>query len=125
MAIEDIYFKEYVCSDFRDSRNPLPEDIKIGRNRAIMLAIPEIICCLAAFGLYEVRRSRLILAVNFMNIIMTAVGIRAKLKLSYWGLLLHGLYCVSVIGGFYIYFMIDFLMTKDRKNSSAGHRDKD
>lgn len=122
VQIEDIWFKEHICDDFKNSQQALPEDIKIGRNRALMLAVPEIICCFAAFSLYELRRSRIILALDIMNIIVTSIGINSKLKLSYWGLLLHGVYCCSVIGGFYIYILIDYFMTKDQKTATSNHR---
>ena len=72
-------YKEYLCEDWRNPRFPMPEDIKAARNFSIKLMIPEIICSLAAFALYEVRRSRLVLALNFANFVFTAIGIRSKL----------------------------------------------
>lgn len=123
VAIENIYYKEYLCEDFRNSRFPMPEDIKRARNLAITLAIPEIICSLAAFGLYEVRRSRLVLALNFANFVFTAVGINAKLKLDYYGLMAHGTYCCAIIGGFYIYILIEFFLTHDRESGTSHKRD--
>ena len=108
--LENIYFRDWIVDDFKNSRYPLPDDIIKGRNCAITLAVPEMICCFLSVGLYEVRRSRLILAMVVMNIIMTAIGIRAKLKLSYWGLMAHGLYSISLIGGFYIYVLVDFFI---------------
>lgn len=76
--------------------------------------MPELICCVLSIGLYEVRHARIILALIILNLIVTAIGIRAKLKLSYWGLLFHGFYCISLIGGFYIYILVDFFIQKAR-----------
>ena len=123
VAIENIYYKEYLCADFRDSRFPMPEDIKRARNFAITLAIPEIICSLAAFALYEVRRSRLVLGLNFANFVFTAIGIRSKLQLDYFGLMAHGTYCCAIIGGFYIYILIEYFLTHDRESGTAHKRD--
>lgn len=112
--MENIYYRDWICEDFRNPRYPLPSDIITGRNTAIILAVPELICCVLSIGLYEVRHARIILALIILNLIVTAIGIRAKLKLSYWGLLFHGFYCISLIGGFYIYILVDFFIQKAR-----------
>ena len=70
---------------------------------------------LASFAFYLRRRSRLLLALVIGTVIATVAGFRAKLKLSYWGLLSHCLYTISVIGGFYIYVIIDFFVSNDHK----------
>ena len=64
------------------------------------------------------RRSRIILILIVFNFIFTAVGFYAKMRLSYWGLLAHATYTVSVIGAFYVYILIDFALDKD--SSPAG-----
>lgn len=124
VAIENIMYKEYLCEDFRNPRFPMPEDIKAARNFAIRLAIPELICSLAAFALYEVRRGRIILALNFFNFVFTGIGIRSKLQLNYWGLMAHGTYCTAIIGGFYIYILIEYFLTQGRESGTAGNRDE-
>jgi len=48
-----------------------------------------------------------------MNFLATFLGIKAKLSLSYCGLLTHAIYTISVIGGFYIYIFIDYFMTEN------------
>lgn len=43
--IKDIYFKDWLCNEFKSSRHVLPENIRKGRNFAITLAFIEVICC--------------------------------------------------------------------------------
>ena len=91
----------------------MPEDIKIARNASIALFVPEILGSLAAFGLYEVRRGRIIILINFLTCVFTAIGIWAKLNLDYWCLLAHGLFMCCVLGGFFIYILIEYFVTRD------------
>ena len=88
----------------------MPENIRKGRNRAIVLSFVEFICSLMSVVLYEVRRSRLVLAIIVLNVVMTVFGFKSKVELSYWGLVLHSAYTISIIGGFYIYIIIDYFM---------------
>ena len=119
VRIEKIYYKDMLCDEFRFSRFPMPDNIRVGRNNAIILAFLEIACCLLSFGFYDLRRSRIILALCVMNCLLTAVGFYAKLTLSYCGLLSHACYSISVIGGFYIYIMIDYALGSDTNNKGA------
>ena len=119
---DTIYFKGLLCEEFRNSRYPLPDNIRKGRNYAIILAFLEVFCCLASFGFYARRRGRVTLAIVIMDCIFTLVGIFAKLTLSYWGLLIHASYCISVIGGFYIYIIIENVMRgmRDREKEDKA-----
>lgn len=85
----------------------MPDNIRRARNRAIVLGFIEAICCLASFAYYEESRSRIILALCIVNLVASAVGFRAKIKLSWYGLLIHAAYTMAVCGGFYIYVLID------------------
>ena len=91
----------------------MPENIRKGRNTAIILGFIEFVCCLASFGFYARRRSRVILALIIFSWISTSCGFYSKLKLSYCGLLTHACFAISFIGGFYIYIMIDFIVIGD------------
>ena len=115
VRIKEIYFKDYICDEFKTSRYPLPENIRSSRNRAIQLGFVEFFCCLASLAFYARRRSRIILALILMTWVSTAFGFISKLKLSYNGLLCHAVYTISVLGGFYIYIMIDYAFGTDRQ----------
>ena len=123
VQIDQVLFKEWLCEDFRSARFPLPENIRQGRNTAIKLMYLEMFCCILSFGFYARRRSRLILAICIMNIIFTFIGIRAKLTLSYCGLIAHSMYGISVLGGFYIYIMIDSFLTADDTGPAQDDQD--
>jgi hypothetical protein len=118
VRIKEIYFKEHICEEFRNSRYPLPENIRKSRNVAIRLGLLELICCFASLLFYARRRSRVILALILMTWVSTALGFISKLRLSYCGLLAHACYTISVLGGFYIYIMIDYALGTDRQSSS-------
>ena len=90
-----------------------------------MLVGPEILGSLAAFGVYEVRRARIILAMNVITCIVTACGIWSKLTVSYWGLMLHGFFMCCVLGGFFIYIYIEYFLTADRSNGTHDLRDEE
>lgn len=60
------------------------------------------------------------LALILGTIFATAGGFYAKLKLSYNGLLAHAVYTISVIGGFYIYIIIDAIfITRNKYNKES------
>lgn len=120
LQVQEIFFKEKLNDEWKSSKYPLPENLRIARNLAIKLSVVEFICCLSSFGFYIRRRSRLILAMIIFNFFFTCIGLRAKTKLSYWGLLIHATYTISVIGGFYIYIFIDFAITGDQKPANSA-----
>ena len=45
------------------------------------------------------------------NFVATLIGMKAKLELSYYGLLAHACYAISFIGGFYCYIILDYFLT--------------
>jgi hypothetical protein len=51
------------------------------------------------------------------------MGFYAKLKLSYNGLLGHASFMISVLGGFYIYIIIDFIFGTDAKHNDGALND--
>ena len=63
------------------------------------------------------------LALCVLNCVSTAAGFYAKLTLAFWGLLAHTLWSISVIGGFYIYIIIDICLRSDVRVDSAGLSD--
>lgn len=66
----------------------------------------------------------MILLMTFLNLCFVGVGLCSKLSLSYCGLIVHSTYMISVIGGFYIYIMIDyFLRSTGEKKSGRGLND--
>jgi len=89
----------------------MPENIRKTRNIAIFLSLFEIILSLAMIIFYVRRRSRTILALFVCTIFATIGGLFAKLTLNYYGLLIHASYSVSVLGGFYIYVIVENFLT--------------
>ena len=77
------------------------------RNIAINITIVEAICDFASIFFYIRRRSRLVLAIDILNFLFVFIGLYGKLTLSYFALASHALYTLSIVGGFYIYIMID------------------
>ena len=56
----------------------------------------------------------------FVTVFATLGGFYSKLTLSYGGLLAHGCYSISFIGGFYIYIVLDYLLTMDSGKNKNG-----
>ena len=115
-----VKFKEFLCDEFKNSRHPIPNDIIITRNTAITLSFIEMFCCMGSFGMYARRRSRIILFMIFITCVSTFFGLMAKLRLSYFGLLIHGMFAISFLGGFYIYILIDSFLSTDTEMSSGN-----
>jgi len=92
----------------------MPEDIRKGRNIAIVLGIIEFFCCIASIGIYSRERSKIILGMIVLAFIASISGSWAKIRLSWWGLLAHSSFTIAVIGGFYIYSMIDCFFRSKR-----------
>lgn len=120
VKLERIFFKEHMDDQFKNSSYPLPENLRHGRNIAIVLAFVEFVCGLLSFGFYDLRRSRVLLVIILLTLLTTVGGLYAKIKLNYCGILAHAMYTVPVIGGFYIYILVDFFLGTD-SDSSGGH----
>ena len=66
--------------------------------------------------------SEFLVAFVGITILSTFIGFLSKLRLSYWGLLFHACYSISVVGGFYAYIVISYFIDKSRSDdpSSGG-----
>ena len=106
VEIGNVYFKNWLSEEFRNSAHQLPENIRRGRNRSILIGFAEVVCSFASLILYDELRSRLALFFILMTIAATCAGLYFKLKLNYAGMLAHACYSISIIGGFYIYILI-------------------
>jgi len=88
---------------------------------AIIVSIFEFIFALMSAMQYQFRRSKLILFMTFVNVLFVGFGLLAKLSLSFCGLIAHSTYMISVIGGFYIYIMIDYLIRRNQDLKGRGY----
>jgi len=123
VEIEKCYFREKLEDQYRNSRYAIPQDIVTTRNRSIILSFLELFLDLASLYFYVRRRGRIILVVTIGNFIFWAVGMWASLKLSYWGLLSHSLYGISIVGGFYAYIIIDGLIMSSKDDNLKDNDD--
>jgi hypothetical protein len=85
----------------------MPENIRLARNIAIILSAIELICCIASVGFYIRRRSKVILAIIIFAFVSCLWGAYAKIRLSYWGLFGHAAFTIAVMGGFFIYLIVE------------------
>ena len=118
--IDNIYFRDSLCDEFKNSVHPLPESIRYTRNAAIILSAFELCCCLGSFVFYDIDDSRIVLAALVGNIFFMAIGFYAKLSLSYCGLISAAVYNISIMGGVYIYTLIDIALTGSIKDTHKG-----
>lgn len=93
--------------EFRSAHHPLPNDLRKARNVAIVISVFEFIFASLAVIEYFMRRNKLLMVFTVLNLLFVCLGLRAKLTLDYCGLIVHSTYMISVIGGFYIYIVID------------------
>ena len=115
----DIYFKKYLDDEFRQSRFAMPENIRKARNYSIIFSFVEVLCIVASLALYARRRSRVLLAIIILIFFTCLLGVYSKVRLSYWGLLTHAVITISVIGGFFLYTIIDIAIGTDRPQGSG------
>lgn len=74
IKLEKIYFPQLLTKNFKNSRYPIPENIKKARNTAIILGVVEFFCCITSFFLYEIRRSRVIISFLIVNLLAACFG---------------------------------------------------
>ena len=98
----------------------MPEKIRYTRNAAIILSVFEIFCCMGSFMFYDIDHSRIVLMALVGNIIFMAIGFYSKLTLNYCGLLCTAIYNISIMGGVYIYTLIDIALTSSVKDTHKG-----
>ena len=116
---DEIYYKDYLDAEYRNSKHPLPENIRKARNIAIVLGLIEFICCIASIAFYVRRRSRIILAIIVLAFFASALGTYAKVTLNFWCLFIHAAFTIAVIGGLYIYLIIECCAGTDKGNSNG------
>lgn len=92
----------------------MPDNIRRARNIAIILGFAEFLCCIASVPFYARRRSRIILAFIILTFLVSIFGMWAKIRLSFWGLLVHAAFTIAFVGGFYIYQVIEFAAGTDK-----------
>ena len=62
---------------------------------------------------------------TFLNVLFVFVGFYSKLTLSYCGMICHSTYMISIIGGFFIYIMVDFFMRMGKEPKKGRGFDKE
>ena len=60
------------------------------------------------------------MAIIILAFIASILGMYAKVTLNFWCLTLHAAFTIAVIGGFYIYLIIEFSLGTDKNSSSGG-----
>ena len=65
------------------------------------------------------RRSRVILLIVITAIMACALGLYAKVTLSYWGLFTHALLTIAVIGGFMLYLLLSIMFSPNPNHSTT------
>ena len=67
----------------------------------------ELFLDLGSLYFYIRRRGKIVLVITILNFFMWYLGMWATMKLHYYGILAHSVYGISLVGGFYVYIMID------------------
>lgn len=117
---DNVFFKDALSDEFKGSRYAMPDNVRQARNIAIILGFIEIVCCVLSVPFYMRRKSRAILALIIIAFLASAFGMWAKLRLSFWGLAVHATFTIAVIGGFYIYTVIEMCMGIDSHQETGG-----
>lgn len=117
---DNIYFRSYLSDEWKKSKYAMPENIRVARNVAIILGFIEFLCCCACIVYYTRRKSKVILAFVVLCFIFSLFGMWAKIRLSSWGLLTHAFFTIGVVGGLYIYEIIDICFGTDKNVHSSG-----
>ena len=96
-----------LSDEFKKSKYALPENIRRARNIAIVLGVLELICVFGSIPFFCRRRSKIIICLIILCFLISILGTWAKLRLSYWGLLVHSGFTIAIVGGLYIYIIIE------------------
>jgi hypothetical protein len=117
---DDIYFKKCLGDDFKYSKYAIPENLRKTRNVAIVLSFVEIVCSILAIAFYIRRRSRIILIIIVLTFISSLFGLWAKIRLNFWGIVIHAGFTIAIIGGFCIYIVVDAAFGTDSNQKTGG-----
>ena len=58
------------------------------------------------------------------NAVATFIGFYSKIKLHFYGLLFHTMYVIAIMGGFYVYIIIDFLLLFEERGKEGHEVDR-
>ena len=117
---ESIWFKKVLGDEFKRSKYALPENIRRTRNIAIVLGVFELICVFASIPFFCRRRSKIVICLIILCFLTCILGTWAKLRLSYWGLMIHAGFTIAVVGGLYIYIIIDICVNAGKEEQTGG-----
>jgi hypothetical protein len=117
---ENIYFRKALGDEFKRSKYALPENIRRTRNIAIVLGVFELICVFASVPFFLRRRSKIVICLIILCFLTCILGTWAKLRLSYWGLMVHAGFTIAVVGGLYIYIIIDICINAGKDEQTGG-----
>ena len=59
------------------------------------------------------------LVITIFNFIFFGIGMWATIKLHYYGIMAHAIYSISVVGGFYIFIIIDSIIVDSKEIEAA------
>ena len=109
-----------LSDEFKKSKYALPENIRRARNIAIVLGVFELICVFGSVPFFCRRRSKIVICLIILCFLISILGTWAKLRLSYWGLLVHAGFTIAVVGGLYIYIIIEISLDSGREEQTGG-----
>ena len=107
-------YRDKLLPMYRESRFPLPQNIVTTRNRSIILGFMELFLDVASLYFYIRRRGGVVLAITILNFLMFGLGMWATVKLHYYGIMSHAIYGISIVGGFYIFIIIDAIIADQK-----------
>ena len=116
-------WQEKLLPKYRVSRYPLPQNIVTTRNRSIILSYMELFLDLGSLYFYIRRRGGIVLFITILNFVFWYIGLWSTMKLHYYGLMAHAVYSISIVGGFYIYIIIDGLIVSSNDIEMANQDD--
>ena len=79
----------------------------------------ELFLDLASLYFYIKRRGGVVLAITIFNFIFFGVGMWSTIKLHYYGIMAHAVYSISIVGGFYIFIIIDAIIANNKQIEMA------
>lgn len=78
---------------------------------------------IASLYFFVRRRGGVVLAITIFNFIFWGVGMWSTMKLHFYGLMAHAVYSMSVVGGFYIFILVDAVIADEREIEMANQDD--
>ncbi len=107
----ECYFENQI--DNYEKFKDYPGEIKHKRNRLIIFTGCQILSAILGMLILIIRRSFIYVIINLLALALALFGLNGATKMNAIYLIVHCVFTTSITGGFFVYQIFDFFLSKD------------